>query len=689
MTDPPHGCWDEAHFGKFASWYLNRTFFFDVHPPLGKLMIAGMGYFTGYNGSFHFSDPGDEFGDHQVMGMRIGCTLIGVLIVPIAFLTIWELTESISASAISSTMLIFDNGFAVLNRYILLDPLLICFMSASVLANIKFRSIPESRSFTKEWWFYLTLTGVLLMAMISVKFVGLFTILFIGVNTAYDLWRILGDTTAAWSTFLKHLLARCLCLILTPIILYICFFFIHLQILSKSGGGDAHYHPRFQATLEGNQYVDLEINKYVEYGSIITLKGSNNFPCAYLHSHEQRYPKGLTNGAPQQMITNYMHRDDNNHFLVKRWKGDENYSDERDNNIVRHGDKIVLEHVNTRRNLHSHNHKALVAENHYQVTGYGEDGNGDDNDVWRIEIQNGKQGQEIEAMNSVLKIRHYFLKCLLSCTAMPFPNEWGFGQQEVACSPWQRQTSEGNGMRKSTWFVEENNVTAMISENPRISLQSMKMGFWEKFFESHKMMFWLNSKIGTGGDPGKWLDMGGQIPIKWPFNLVNQVFSPKEPRTYLLGNPRIWAINLLVLVIFPMLALTRIIQSRESVVHKKEQDEDKHFSASLQLFCLWMVNYFPFFMMFRVLYIHHYYPALYFSSLLTGVVMDWSIKSFSGLLPQQISPMFRLTFFVSFFVLLLNSFIEFSPLVYGMHGDMAKFSNSSYHHLYWLDWWDF
>jgi hypothetical protein len=37
VQEPDHVCWDETHFGKMGSWYINRTFFFDVHPPLGKV----------------------------------------------------------------------------------------------------------------------------------------------------------------------------------------------------------------------------------------------------------------------------------------------------------------------------------------------------------------------------------------------------------------------------------------------------------------------------------------------------------------------------------------------------------------------------------------------------------------------------------------------------------------------------
>lgn len=49
------------------------------------------------------------------------------------------------------------------------------------------------RPFSTTWWQWLVLTGVNLAAALGVKFVGLFVILLVGLNTLWDLWRLLGD----------------------------------------------------------------------------------------------------------------------------------------------------------------------------------------------------------------------------------------------------------------------------------------------------------------------------------------------------------------------------------------------------------------------------------------------------------------------------------------------------------------
>lgn len=68
----------------------------------------------------------------------------------------------------------------------------------------------------------------------------------------------------------------------------------------------------------------------------------------------------------------YTHKDDNNLFLVKKYESE---LDNEDMELVRNGDLIRLEHVTTRRNIHSHKEMAPISKKHYQVTGYGEVGN--------------------------------------------------------------------------------------------------------------------------------------------------------------------------------------------------------------------------------------------------------------------------------------------------------------------------
>lgn len=81
-----------------------------------------------------------------------------------------------------------------LNQYILLDPILLFFMTASVWGMVKVSKCTGlGRSYTAGWWFWLFFTGTMLACTISVKFVGLFVVILVGLHTINELWNVLGD----------------------------------------------------------------------------------------------------------------------------------------------------------------------------------------------------------------------------------------------------------------------------------------------------------------------------------------------------------------------------------------------------------------------------------------------------------------------------------------------------------------
>jgi dolichyl-phosphate-mannose--protein O-mannosyl transferase len=63
-----------------------------------------------------------------------------------------------------------------------------------------------SKAFQPTWWFWLAMTGLGLGATVSVKWVGLFTIAWVGSLTILQLWILLGDVkTVTPVGFLKSL----------------------------------------------------------------------------------------------------------------------------------------------------------------------------------------------------------------------------------------------------------------------------------------------------------------------------------------------------------------------------------------------------------------------------------------------------------------------------------------------------
>lgn len=318
-----------------------------------------------------------------------------------------------------------------------------------------------------------------------------------GAYTISDLWNIYGDLSKPIMLVLKHFLARALCLIFLPAIVYVSFFWIHLAVLHKSGSGDGFYSSAFQSTLEGNSLYNASMPQYVAYGATVTIK-NHRTGGAYLHSHWHLYPEGI--GARQQQVTTYSHKDDNNKWLIKKYN-EESSKQSDPITFVKNGDLIRLEHVVTQRNLHSHNEIAPITKKHFQVTCYGEDGIGDANDVFRIEFESGGHGKRLEAVKTRFKLVHYLMNCALYSHNKQLP-KWGFEQLEVTCTPNVYET------KNTLWNVEDN----IFDRLPNVSVNVYAPTFIEKFFESHAVMIQGNS----GLKPKE-----GEVtsrPWQWPIN---------------------------------------------------------------------------------------------------------------------------------------------------------------------------
>ena len=164
-----------------------------------------------------------------------------------------------------------------------------------------------------------------------------------------------------------------------------------------------------------------------------------------------------------------------------------------------------------------------------------------------------------------------------------------------------------------------------------------------------------------------------------------------KTRVFLLGNPIIWWGNLVFLLIFLVMYSYSNLKVQRGVVEAAEvvQEREVTLVSSAWLFLGWALHYVPFWAMGRVLYIHHYYPALLFSSMLSAVLLDYMTRSLARMLPASVSSSLVHTVMAVTLSVCWYSFYIFSPLAYGMHGEYARESNSSIHHLHWLNTWEF
>ncbi|KAG0031601.1 Protein O-mannosyltransferase 2 [Podila clonocystis] len=654
--------WDEAHFGKFGSFYIKREFYFDVHPPLAKMLVALSGYLADFDGSFDFKS-GEPYPDINYKFMRQFNAIFGVFMVPLAYYTAKEFRFSTVACTFAATMVLLDNAYLSISRFILLDSMLLSATCLVLFSLSKFRN-QRQHAFSLKWWLWLAMTGVSIGTVSSMKWVGFFATSLVGLYTIEELWDLFGDLRLPKSSYLMHWVARVVCLIIIPFSIYATCFVAHFQVLNHTGTGDGKMSSLFQAGLKGSPIADNPLE--IAYGSVVTIKHAAQNG-ALLHSHIQTFP----GGSKQQQVTAYQHKDTNNN-----WKFLKPLSEDQSENevqIVRHGDIVRLLHNQTERHLHSHPIMAPVTVTQWEVSGYGNLTHGDPNDEWIVEIvdehTNYPMDGTLRSLTTRFLLRHRVLGCLLTAENGVYLPQWGFGQVEVKCDQRNRTTWES-----SIWNIEQH----WNDRLPSASTRAYKTGFWKSFWYLNRAMMESNNGLIPDADKADHLVSS---PTQWPFLAVGMRMSgwnDDNVKFYLMGNPIVWWSSALSLFVFVGLLGHYSVQN----IHAMPTDSTVTKSAGHQAWATlsaaewehfmfmgktlvggWFLHFLPFCVMARVTYLHHYFPALYFTILLCSFLVDHSLRRASTTL--------KITVWGTAFTAVIASFMWFWPVSYGIYGPAA------------------
>ncbi|ORX98235.1 O-mannosyltransferase [Basidiobolus meristosporus CBS 931.73] len=659
IATPNEVVFDEVHFGKFASFYLRGEYYFDVHPPLGKLLLALAGWFTGYDGHFLFTKIGLNYNDNNVsyVPLRAFPAIFGSMLVPLSYLIIRELGLSPISAVIAASLILFDNSLVTQSRLILLDSFLLFFMLMAVYSHIKFYNL-RYEAFSRQWWKWLLSTGVFLGLTTSVKMVGLFVIGLIGVLVVADLWR-LSDIRRGLSMkrIGQHFVARALCLILVPSILYLSFFYIHFSLLYKTGPGDKSMSPAFQMTLEGNHI--LTGSYPIRYGDVITI--SHVDTKGFLHSNSLNYPKKYDNGrissGGQQVVAVHA-KDAGSQWVVR--SADSDTSVESDGAIahVKDGDLIQLEHKTTNTLLMTHDVASpLTTTNMEFTTAQINDTQKHSKTIFRVEFT----AKDIEGSIWKTNSTHFRLvnkeaEVALHSFKSTLP-DWALKQQEV------------NGDRKhdrpGTEWVVRDIVDRDFSEDLQ-DQSPRKLGFFTKFWELQKAMIHHNSKL-TKQHPF----MSG--PTWWPFmHKIIAFWSKRDIRSqiFLVPNAFGWMVAISSVVTVAALLLVEAYAGLRGVQMFPPVARTRIVHVGQFLLLCWAFHYAPFFLMGRSLYLHHYLPALLFSYLITALLFQ--VLFVRGVEPtsqaHQYATKYRLVGILvgaAIVLIQLYVFIYFAPITYG------------------------
>ena len=185
-------------------------------------------------------------------------------------------------------------------------------------------------------------------------------------------------------------------------------------------------------------------------------------------------------------------------------------------------------------------------------------------------------------------------------------------------------------------------------------------------------------------------------PLDWPWLRRGINFWGKDHRqVYLIGNPIVWWTSTLALVIYAAVKGFSILRWQRGYKDYSNRTFPLTYTLGLYL-CVatwrhydwnvgvavlgWGLHYLPFFLMKRQLFLHHYFPALYFAVI--ALCQEWDFLTTRSRFTSSPRRAPQLT--LIFIVVVVAVFVSLSPLAYG-----GKWTKSSCEKARFFKTWDF
>lgn len=243
ISYPSSVVFDEVHFLRFVKNYRDGEYLFDIHPPLGKLILTVISkLFCGYPKQ-HLRHNGMPFGDVIYLPLRVTSALFGAATTPVLFQICRTLGLSLPSSILPAIAHALDNLSVIEARVVVMDAQLTFFMAVALLTALK---LFGSKHGTRKRKIYLYSTAIFAACAVSVKWTTAVTPLLIAVVA------IIGAPFSKRSLHVSEMLGAGS----VAITLYIAFFMVHFWLLPNSGEGDAFMPREFQQTLVNNSHYN-------------------------------------------------------------------------------------------------------------------------------------------------------------------------------------------------------------------------------------------------------------------------------------------------------------------------------------------------------------------------------------------------------------------------------------------------